>query len=134
MKKQHLEDVLQYFFLHGWRIKMKILEYYPFQSKFAHIFINLFLLLVYIHRMLLAILNTKISRVRKTLVFGTVLLVESTPNSPFYPILQAPIMIFPEKLNFTYYVTLNYQFYSIMIKGAVELDNTEIMGWFLNTS
>ena len=52
------------------------------------------------HSLLVAILNTKISRVRKILVFGTVRLVGITPTAQFYPIPWPPIMIFPEKMNF----------------------------------
>ena len=41
-------------------------------------------------------------------------------------------MIFPEKLNFTQEIMLNYPFFCIVIKGAIEVDNdnTEHMELF----
>ena len=74
---------------------------------------------------LVATLNTKISRVRKTFVFGTVWLVGITPNAPFYPILWSFIMIFPEKLNFTQEICkITQSFGILMIKGVAELNNS----------
>ena len=64
------------------------------------------------HRVVVAVLNTKISRVRKTLIFGTVWIVGINPNAWFYLIQWPFIIIFPKKLR------------------AAELDNTEHMRQF----
>ena len=39
-------------------------------------------------------------------------------------------MNFPEKLNFSYEIMLNYKINGIMIKGAAELDNSKYIGRF----
>ena len=49
-----------------------------------------------LHRVLVAILNPKISRLRKILVFRSVWLVRITSNIHFYPIPKPHIMIFTE--------------------------------------
>ena len=83
------------------------------------------LLAVYSQGAGVSILNTKISRVRKTLGCGTVWLLRITTRSLFYPTLWPPFMIFPKKLNLTHEIVLNCAIFGIMIKGATELDNAE---------
>ena len=73
-------------------------------------------------------MNPEISRVSEISFFRSGWVVGITPFVQFCPILQPPIMIFPEKLNFTLEIMLDYLMYSIMIEGAAELDKTRHRG------